>query len=69
VLGEELGRVKFGLALRQWAELAGQDKRSIETHRDSLVRRAGWCATFGTAPVIPPAPSAHLGTFTHRREV
>lgn len=41
VVAERVGGVVFGLALREWAELAGQRKRAIEHNRDTLLR-LGW---------------------------
>jgi hypothetical protein len=41
VVAKRVGGVRFGLSLREWAELAGMTKRGIESHRDTLLRM-GW---------------------------
>ena len=41
IVAESLWRVAFGLALQDWAERVGQDKRTLETNRDTLLR-LGW---------------------------
>ena len=40
-VGDRTGGVRFGLALRAWAETAGQSFETIRTNRDMLVR-LGW---------------------------
>jgi hypothetical protein len=41
IIGERIGGLSFGLALREWSEIAGQDERATREHRDALVR-LGW---------------------------
>jgi hypothetical protein len=41
IVAERVGGLSFGLALREWGELVGQDKRDVETNRNTLVR-TGW---------------------------
>jgi hypothetical protein len=41
IIGERVGGIRFGLSLREWAELCGQDMRATRTHRDLLVA-LGW---------------------------
>lgn len=41
VIGERVGSVCFGLALRQWAEISGQTLESVRKNRDVLLS-LGW---------------------------
>lgn len=41
VVAERTGGLKFGLALREWSELAGQSFEAIRAHRDRLIV-LGW---------------------------